>query len=55
MAELVCVYDLTPVPRTVEDILPALDPSDGDGAADSSDGDDQTPARALYRIMLANA
>ena len=24
MAELVCVYDLTPVPRTVEDLLPAL-------------------------------
>jgi hypothetical protein len=30
MAELVCVYDLTPVPRTVEDILPTLI-GDGDG------------------------
>jgi hypothetical protein len=40
MAELVCVYDLTPVPRTVEDILPALPTADGD------DRDLQTPARA---------
>jgi hypothetical protein len=30
MAELVCVYDLTPVPRTVEDILPTLI-GDGEG------------------------
>jgi hypothetical protein len=34
MAELVCVYDLAPVPRTVDDILPP----DGDG-----DVDRQTP------------
>lgn len=31
MAELVCVYDLKPVPRTVEDILPTLTPIDDDG------------------------
>lgn len=34
MAELVCVYDLAPVPRTVDDILPP----NGDG-----DGDRQVP------------
>lgn len=53
MAELVCVYDLTPVPRTVEDILPALVPDDGEpgddasgGVTDLGDGDRPTPARA---------
>lgn len=47
MAELVCVYDLAPVPRTVEDILPTLTPSDdGDGVSDRGDGDQQAPARA---------
>jgi hypothetical protein len=43
MAELVCVYDLTPVPRTVADILPALPTDDHDEAGD---GDRQAPARA---------
>ena len=33
MAELVCVYDLTPVPRTVEDILPAVVRGDDGGAS----------------------
>lgn len=28
MAELVCVYDLAPMPRTMQDTLPALDPGD---------------------------
>jgi hypothetical protein len=46
MAELVCVYDLKPVPRTVEDILPTLSGPDDDGDADSTDGDQQPPARA---------
>jgi hypothetical protein len=60
MAELVCVYDLTPVPRTVADILPALTPDndigdggDGDVAgsgdgdvAGSGDGDQQARAEA---------
>ena len=44
MAELVCVYDLTPVPRTVEDILATDD--DGDGVANGTDGARQVPARA---------
>jgi hypothetical protein len=42
MAELVCVYDLTPVPRTVEDILPALigdDHSAPTGPNDEGDGE----------------
>ena len=53
MAELVCVYDLTPVPRTVEDLLPALIGDDdsaptgpegeGDGDGDG-DGDGEKPA-----------
>ena len=57
MAELVCVYDVAPVPRTVEDILPAVVRGDGggastgpstlghgDGDSDSdSDGDGQEP------------
>ena len=38
MAELVCVYDLTPVPRTVEDLLPALI-SDDDSAPTGPNGD----------------
>jgi hypothetical protein len=39
MAELVCVYDLKPVPRTVEDVLPAL--------TDRADGEDrQAPDHA---------
>ena len=38
MAELVCVYDLTPVPRTVEDILPTLI-SDDDSAPTGPNGD----------------
>ena len=38
MAELVCVYDLTPVPRTVEDILPTLI-SDDDNAPTGPNGD----------------
>ena len=39
MAELVCVYNLTPVPRTVEDILPAALDDQGTGApADTPDG-----------------
>jgi len=46
MAELVCVYDLKPVPRTVEDILPTLSGPDDDGGADRTDGDQQAPARA---------
>lgn len=37
MAELVCVYDLTPVPRTVEDILPILI-SDDDSAPTGPNG-----------------
>jgi hypothetical protein len=41
MAELVCVYDLTPVPRTVEDILPTLiGDGDGDGEGDGEGGAD---------------
>ncbi|HEY6796801.1 MAG TPA: ISKra4 family transposase [Kineosporiaceae bacterium] len=43
MAELVCVYDLKPVPRTVEDILPAL--ADGAGSTDGEE-DRQAPAQA---------
>jgi len=51
MAELVCVYDLTPVPRTVEDLLPALIGDDdsaptgpnGEGDGDG-DGDGEKPA-----------
>ncbi len=42
MAELVCVYDLTPVPRTVEDILPTLI-GDGDGEGDG-EGEGEKPA-----------
>lgn len=38
MAELVCVYDLKPVPRTATDILPALPTSGGDDHADGADG-----------------
>ena len=38
MAELVCVYDLTPVPRTVEDLLPALI-GDDDSAPTGPEGD----------------
>ena len=49
MAELVCVYDLKPVPRTVEDILPTLPTNDGadhtDGV-DGADGDQQAPTKA---------
>ena len=41
MAELVCVYDLKPVPRTVEDILP-IPPTDDD--TDRADGDLQARA-----------
>ena len=42
MAELVCVYDLTPVPRTVEDILPTLI---GDGEGDGEgEGEGEKPA-----------
>jgi len=44
MAELVCVYDLTPAPRTVADILPALDHDDDTDATGC--GDQQAPARA---------
>ena len=48
MAELVCVYDLTPVPRTVEDILPTLigdgeGDGDGDGEGDG-EGEGEKPA-----------
>ncbi len=46
MAELVCVYDLTPVPRTVEDILPTLI-GDGDGEGDGEgegEGEGEKPA-----------
>jgi hypothetical protein len=32
MAEVVCVHDLSPVPRTVDDIIPATSDNDGDGA-----------------------
>ena len=45
MAELVAVYDLTPVPRTVTDILPALD-HDDPGADATGGGDQQAPTRA---------
>ena len=47
MAELVCVYDLTPVPRTVEDLLPALigdDDSAPTGPEGEGDGDGEKPA-----------
>ena len=47
MAELVCVYDLTPVPRTVEDLLPALigdDDSAPTGPEGDGDGDGEKPA-----------
>ncbi|HWO63256.1 MAG TPA: ISKra4 family transposase [Umezawaea sp.] len=44
MAELVCVYDLTPVPRTVEDILPTLiGDGDGDGEGEG-EGEGEKPA-----------
>jgi hypothetical protein len=49
MAELVCVYNLKPVPRTVEDILPTLPTGDGADRADSADSTcpgQQAPARA---------
>ena len=47
MAELVCVYDLKPVPRTVEDILPALPAIHGDDPADgAADTGDDLRARA---------
>ena len=54
MAELVCVYDLTPVPRTVEDILPTPSSHDGGDHAEGADicggdvcgGDQQAPDRA---------
>ncbi len=48
MAELVCVYDLTPVPRTVEDILPTLigdGEGDGEGEGEGEgDGEGEKPA-----------
>ena len=47
MAELVCVYDLTPVPRTVEDLLPALisdDDSAPTGPNGDGDGEGEKPA-----------
>jgi hypothetical protein len=47
MAELVCVYDLTPVPRTVEDLLPTLigdDDSAPTGPEGDGDGDGEKPA-----------
>jgi hypothetical protein len=44
MAELVCVYDLTPVPRTVEDILPTLiGDGEGDGEGEG-EGEGEKPA-----------
>ena len=46
MAELVCVYDLTPVPRTVEDILPTLI---------SETPPSTRPARARARARAAEA
>lgn len=47
MAELICVYDLTPVPRTVEDILPTLPPEqDQDEVAHRGEGDQQRVPRA---------
>jgi hypothetical protein len=40
VAELVCVYDLKPVPRTVEDVLPTPTPDDDhDEVADRADRD----------------
>jgi hypothetical protein len=44
MAELVCVYDLTATPRTVEDILPTL--ASDKALATSSNSDDPKPAAA---------
>jgi hypothetical protein len=44
MAELVCVHDLTPVPRTVEDILPAL--TSNDDPTSTGNGGDPKPAKA---------
>src|SRR5664279_5558988 len=46
MAELVCVYDLGPVPRTVEDILPTRSSHDRHDGANSTDADPQAPTRA---------
>jgi hypothetical protein len=47
MAELVCVYDLTPVPRTVEDILPTLTPTqDQDEDTDRVEGQPRAPKAA---------
>lgn len=42
MAELVCVYDLKPVPRTVEDILPTI----AHGADGDRQASDQAPKAA---------
>jgi hypothetical protein len=47
MAELVCVYDLTPVPRTVEDILPVPGADDDPPTATNGDGDGDKPAVTL--------
>jgi hypothetical protein len=45
VAELVCVYDLKPVPRTVEDILPTPTPDDEVAdRGDSTDSDRQARA-----------
>jgi hypothetical protein len=46
VAELVCVYDLKPVPRTVADILPTHDGDRSADGANSTGGDQQAPSRA---------
>jgi hypothetical protein len=46
MAELVCVYDLEPVPRTVEDILPSLPANDRADRADRADVQARAPKAA---------
>ena len=47
MAELVCVYDLAPVPRTVQDILPTQPSTqDQDAVATRGEGDQQGVPRA---------
>jgi hypothetical protein len=46
MAELVCVYDLAPVPRTVADILPTRSSGDRHDGANGTDGDQPAPAQA---------
>lgn len=54
VAELVCVYNLAPVPRTVEDILPALgdDPAASDGGDVEAGGDERARAPKAARKWL---